>query len=326
MKTSSKVALLVLTASAVAATMAHLFFPGGLPAIWAKVTGPAEAPPPEPSRSAALEMRLGNAPDGDDELHRAERALDAGEFGLATDLFLAARADGNASIRERAERELHDAVLAWALTLGVEAPSPPPADPDGEVARAVRAAEDSPGEKAWYDAAMLAAGCGVRTKLRYLTRQAVTCALPNGPVATRLKAVLPIAGNRAATLREAMVAAGFVEDPVASAAGPVKPPQAPQPAGRAFAPPAGKFRPETRARLVRAVDLERKGTEEFDQCGPDDPKRKEHLKAAIGYLRDARDIYQEAEDEDPDSRDLAEHLHRVMEMISHVNKERTLGD
>jgi hypothetical protein len=91
-------------------------------------------------------------------------------------------------------------------------------------------------------------------------------------------------------------------------------------------PPAGNFKPETKAKLSQAVELEKKGTLEYDQSGPDNVNRKEHRKAALDYLKQARDIYEAAQEEDSDNSSLDRRMHDVLEMISHLRKEMNLGD
>src|SRR5206468_1218645 len=90
--------------------------------------------------------------------------------------------------------------------------------------------------------------------------------------------------------------------------------------------PVGRFKPETKSKLDQAVDLEKKGALEYDLSGPDNPQRKQHRKSALDYLKQARDIYQAAEEEDETSPSLGRRLQQVMEMISHLNKESSLGD
>src|SRR5439155_1410988 len=94
---------------------------------------------------------------------------------------------------------------------------------------------------------------------------------------------------------------------------------APKPVARSTAPiyvPNGNFKPTTKAKLGEAVDLEKRGAFEYELCGPDNPQRKEHRKASLDLLKQARAIYQSAEEEDADSTDLARRLQAVMEMIS----------
>ncbi len=325
MKTLPVVSLIVVATVAVAAGMVHLTFPGGLPALYRQYAARTPAPAPAPRTPAAKAPAEGTSL-GETELRDAERAYDAGDFARSVDFFLAARADAGPAFRERTARGLQKAVLAWALTSNVEPPSPLPDDPDGEVARRQAAADASPSEQAWYDVTIYAAGCGSSRKLPFVAQQALTSAVAGGPVERRLTSVLDRGGPRARLLREAMTGIGLLDpvDPVAAAskpnAAPVRPP------AKVLRAPGGSFKPATKAKLVQAVELERKGTEEYDKSGPDNAQRKEHRKAAVALLKQARDIYQEAQEEDPDSSDLGGRLRAVMEMISHLHKETSLGE
>jgi hypothetical protein len=325
MKTFPVVCLIVVATAAVAAGMVHLTFPGGLPALYEQYAARAPVTKPAPAPSTATAPAEGPSL-GETELRDAERAYDAGDFARAVDFFLAARADTGPAFRERPARGLQKAVLAAALTSNVEPPSPLPDDPDGEVARRQAAADASPSEQAWYDVTIYAAGCGSSRKLPFLAQQALAAAVAGGPVERRLKAVLDRGGPRARLLRDAMTGIGLLEpvDPVAAAS---KPNTAPvKPAAKAIRTPGGSFKPATKAKLAQAVELENKGTAEYDLSGPDNAQRKQHRKAAVEYLKQARDIYQEAQEEDPDSSDLGGRLRTVMEMISHLHKEMSLGE
>jgi hypothetical protein len=324
MKTSHKAALLAVATLGVATGMVHLFLPGGLPALFAKAPTPPSSTPD--AASAASTARPGPEEGPETELRTAERAYDAGEFSRAVDLFVIARADNTGDARLRATKGLQKAALAWALTAGALPASPAPENPDDEVARRQAEVEANPSERGWYDLTLLAAGCGLARKLPYFAEQAVRCAQSGGPVETRLSKELEKSGPRGSLLRDAMVAQGFLApvDPVAAAA--VPHPAAAKPATSPLSPPSGVFKPQTRVKLSQAVELERQGTAEFDLTGPDEPKRREHRKAAIDCLVKARNIYQEAEEEDPGSVELSRRLRAVMEMISHLHKESVLGD
>lgn len=319
--------VLVLVATVgVSAGAVHAFFPGGLPAVYerfaARESAAKPAPPPAPAAPPAEGQALGET-----ELRDAERAYDAGDFARSVELFVAARADSGPALRDRITRGLQKAILAWALTSNVEPPSPLPDDPDGEVARRQAAADAAPGEQAWFDVTMYAAGCGSSRKLPYLAQQALACAVGGGPVEQRLKLVLARGGPRANILRDAMSEMGLLEpvDPVAAAERPKTAGTKPA-AKTSIATPGGAFKPATKTKLAKAVELERKGTAEYELSGPDNAQRKQHRKAAVELLKQARDIYQEAQEEDPDSPDLGSRLRTVMEMISHLHKEMSLGE
>jgi len=334
MKTPAKIVLLCVATLAVAAGTVHLFLPGGLPAAVEKALASSASKERSTPSAPARTDESSTPAAGGNELIAAERAFDAGEFSKAVDGFLAARADADADYRARAESGLKKAMLAWALTVNPAPPKELPADVDAEIARRQKEVEATPSEQAWYDLTMFAAGVGAKYKLKTFTRQAIDAALRDGPVETRLRKVLERSGPRAALLKEAMLAGGFLDaepvDPVAAATKP-RPEQGKKPApftpGKAsITTPVGRFKPETKAKLDQAVDLEKKGALEYDLSGPDNAQRKQHRKAALDYLKEARDIYQAAEDEDENSPSLNARLREVMEMISHLNKESSLGD
>ncbi len=333
MKTSSKAVLLVVATLGVAGAAVHMFLPGGLPAAIEKAFASGAAKP-RPASAPRADERPAAQPSGASELQQAERDYDAGDFAAAIDGFLAARADADPDWRERAERGLRKAVLAWALTAGAAPPASMPADVDAEIARRQKDVEAAPSEHAWYDLTMFAAGCGAARKLPFLAQQAVSSALRDGPVETRLRKILERAGSRTNVLKEAMTTEGFLDrepvDPVAAASAPRPDSATGKPAAAAsripISVPIGAFSPATKAKLEQAVDLEKKGAIEFDLCGPDEPKRKEHRKAAVELLKQARDIYQAAQEEDPDCSPLGRRLQVVMEMISHLHKEMSLGE
>jgi hypothetical protein len=332
MKTSVKIALLVVATLGVAGGTVHLFLPGGLPAAIEKALASHQEKPKAPPTTTTEERPA--PPSGDSELKTAERAFDAGDFSKAVDGFLAARADADPDYRERAERGLRKAILAWALTVNAAPPEEKAQDVDAEIARRQKQAETTPSEQAWYDVTMYAAGCGASKKLPFLAQQAISSALRDGPVEIRLKKVLERAGSRTTLLKDVMTTEGFLDkevvDPVAVAAAPrpdgAKAPALNTPRKAPVSMPVGKFTKPTLTKLEQAIDLEKKGAIEYDLCGPDNAQRKEHRKAALDYLKQARDIYQAAQDEDPDSPSLGRRLQQVMEMISHLHKESNLGE
>jgi len=332
MKTSVKLFLLCVATLGVAGGTVHLFLPGGLPAAIEKaLASRAAKPTPVPPQPAAERAA---PPTGESELKTAERAFDAGDFARAVDAFLAARADADPDYRERAARGLHRSILYWALTVNPAPLDAKPEDSDAEIARRQKQTESAPSEQAWYDLTMYAAACGASRKLPFLAQQAVSTALHDGPVEVRLKKVLDRAGSRTALLRDAMLEEHFLDkepvDPVASAAAPrpdgvdrskpSTPPKVP------ISIPIRKFTPATYTKLEQAIDAEKKGVIEYDLSGPDNAERKKHRKAALEYLKQARDIYQAAQAEDETSPSLGRRLQQVMEMISHLNKETNLGD
>ena len=323
MKTPTKILLLALVTIAVVLAMVHAFFPGGLPRLIDRFSAPNTAPAAQPAPAPTVTVP---SPTGATELRQAETAYDAGDFGRAVDFYAVARADADPDVRSRATRGLQKAILAWALTLDVPLPTPLPDDPDADVALRQAKADKSPSEKAWYDLTIYAAGCGSARKLPFLTRQAIDWAQPGGPVEKRLTSVLATSGSRAGMLRAAMQAQGFLGpvDPVAAAEKPH--PAARSPARTKLVPPSGSFTPATKSKLSDAVEFETEGAREYDLSGPDNADRKLHRKASLRLLIQARDIYEIALEEDPNSVALDRRMHDVMEMISHLRKEMNLGD
>jgi hypothetical protein len=323
MTTPAKATVLFFVSVFVAGFMIHLFLPGGLPRVLDKLT--SSAPEPRKVAPAAPATERPAAPSADETVREAEKAYDAGDFSRAVDLFVSARADSTAVLHDRAVRGLYKAVLAWALTKNAPLPSPIPDDADAAVAARQAAADRAPSERAWYDVLVYAAGVGATRKLPALAHEAIGCATGGGPVTTKLNEVLAAGGPRAAVLREAMDSERLLDpaDPYALAS---PHPAAKRPTAVAALPPSGNFKPETRMKLAQAMDLEARGKAEYDQTGPDNPQRKAHRKAAFDLIKQARDIYTAAQEEDPNSRDLDRRMHDVMEMLSSLHKEMAVGE
>lgn len=322
-----KVTALVFLSIGIVGLMVHLFIPGGLPGTLDQLTRPDPAKKTVAATPAEKAPEVA-APRATDYLKEAEKAYDAGDFAAAIDSYLAARADSNPDYRDRAVRGLQKAVLAWALTVNVPAPDPMPADVDAEIAMRQKKTEEYPSERTWFDLLTYAAGCGARAKLWYLSERAVGTALPRGPVEARLKSVLEIAGPRASPLREAMRANGFLEtEPVDPYAAAVKPkPTAPVVTKTSIKVPTGRFSEATKKKLADAVALETKGMAEYEQTGPDNPARKQHRRPALDYFKKAREIYDAASEEDPDSLMLRDRLTEVRKLILDLQKEMSIGE
>jgi hypothetical protein len=322
-----KVTSIVFLAIGIVLLMVHLFLPGGLPDALDRMTRlqsekkPAEAARPEKAPEVAASRTT-------DWLKDAEKAYDAGDFVRAIDAYLAARTDANPDYRDRGARGLQKAVLAWALTTNVPPPEPMPADVDTEVALRQKKTEEAPSERAWFDLLTYAAGCGARGKLWYLAERAVGAALRQGPVETRLRAVLEVAGPRASSLREAMRATGFLEtEPVDPYDVAVKPKPAPVSIAKPrVTMPSGKFSEATKKKLALALEYEIKGRAEYEQTGPDNPARKQHRRPALDLLKKAREIYDAASEEDPDSLMLRDRLTDVRKLILDLQKEMSIGE
>jgi hypothetical protein len=326
MTLGQKVTSLVFLSIAIAGLMIHLFLPGGLPNALDRLTRSETRKKPETVAPAAT--RPAEEPRRADWLKDAEKSYDEGDFLHAIDCYLAARADADPDYRDRGARGLQKAVFAWALTVDVAPPEPMPRDVDAEVARRQKATEDAPSESAWYDLLTYAAGCGARTKLWYLSERAIGAARRQGPVETRLRAVLAIAGPRAVFLRDAMRANGLLDtepvDPYTEAAKPKK--AATAPAKARISVPSGRFSEATKKKLAEAVELETKGTAEYEMTGPDNPARKQHRRPALDLLKKAREIYDAASEEDPNSLMLRDRLTEVRKMILDLQKEMSLGE
>jgi hypothetical protein len=323
-----KVTSLVFLSIGIVMLMIHLFLPGGLPNALDRLTKSDATKKPAPAAPVAKEPDAAAAR-ATDWIKDADKAYDRGDFVRAIDSYLAARADADSDYRDRGARGLPKAVLAWALTVDVPPPDPMPADPDAEIALRQKATEDAPSERAWYDLLTYAAGCGARAKLWYLSERAVGSALHQGPVEKRLRAVLEIAGPRAVPLRDAMRANGFLDtepvDPYETAAKP-KPAPSNAPAKTRIEVPSGKFSDATKKKLAEAVELETKGTAEYAMTGPDNPARKQHRRPALDLLKKARDIYDAASEEDPNSLMLRDRLQEVRKLILDLQKEMSLGE
>ena len=110
-------------------------------------------------------------------------------------------------------------------------------------------------------------------------------------------------------LRDAMTASLLLqpEDPVATAAKP-RPIVVPKSTKTPPSVPGGRFKPATKLELAKAVDLEIKGTAEYELTGPDNADRRTHRKKAVDLLKQAREIYDAALEEDSASSDLERRL------------------
>jgi hypothetical protein len=322
MSLSAKVALLTVASFAVAAGVVHLFWPGGLPALYERATrsAPAPAVPRTPAAPAAqTAAATPQTPEG--HLRAGDRAYDRGEFMEAAEQYVHARIDADDAGRGRATRGINKALLAWALTANAPSPDPAPRDPAAELASRQAAAELHPDEQTWYDLALFASGCGLAAKSVYPAQQAITLARAGGPVERRLLQVLPLAGPREPLLRTAMISQGFSVPGLPAA-------PAPETSAAKAAPraPRGHFSSAMVTRLGDAMTLQWKGTEEYNLAGPDSADRASHRKRALDHLRKARDIYQAAQEEDPESPDLSRRLAEVMEMLAQLRKDAVTGE
>ncbi len=337
--------LVVLVVGVVAGTVAFLHPQGLKGALGGKGPGAASgAPHPlavQSAPSSAQRPSPATSGNASTELAHAEKAYDAGDFGLAATHYMVASAvAANAPDRERADRGLRKSVLGDALVSEARVPDLPK-DADAEYRRRVAEAEARPTEEAFFELLRFAAAARLRTRLPYLAEQSIDLCHPGGPVERQLRAALSKGGQRRSVLRAAIVAMGMDVSDIPVAPGPVDDVMAtaelaprtspPSPNGiggtrRRDAIPHGQFSAAMRAKLQRAIELQRKGAEEYEKSGPDGQDRKAHRKLAHESLREARDIYQEAMDEDPNAMGLESRLTTVMSLLAQVNKDRTIDE
>lgn len=347
---------LVLAAAGAAVEVGH---PKGIAGAWRDLTAPKEEPSPAavPAQgTAAPAAPVASVepapiefwgPGATKELASGDRDYDRGDFETAFFTYHAARVlASNADERYRADRGVEKAVLAWALVRGAPSVSGKPEALVAEWKTRAAAAEAAPSEKAWLEAARWAAGAGLRDHLPYAVGQALDAARPGGFVQAHLEDAQKSAGAKAEFLAAAMASRGLGKGAplVASVPRPGGPrgtsqlPRDPDvddphgPGSRDDEPsgiggvnsrgiPFGAFSAATREKLRRAVSLQNKGTVAYKQAGPDSPNRATHRETALRLLKEARDVYLEAQREDDDSQDLDERLRETLQMIAQLNKD-----
>lgn len=325
----------------VAAATVHVMHPSGLEGAMRSFTGrpasgtaggtgarPADAPP----SGAPNGVPDPNAPrrTNREQIAQAERNWDRGDFDGAVSAYMAARAlAGDDAERSKAVEGLHKSLLAWALCLR------PPRDIAGEAAlsKLVSTAESYPSEKAWFDALRAAAALRSADRLPYLATQTIEAARPGGPVEGLLLDGIRDAGNRGEDLAAALTRRGLG---AGSRTGP-----APTGGGGTTAPPDtrsgiggtatagipyGSFSAGMRDRLRQAVENERLGRIEADLAAPEGKDRIAHARKGVAYLRQAREVYMAAKDEDPDSRGLDDRISRVTRLLSDLKKTLPIGE
>ncbi len=303
----------------------------------APAAGPADAGDGESGTGAAA--RLSNAELVAGQMTQADLAYDRGDFTIAVTFYmLATNAAPGAATRARAAKGLHRALLAWALT-----DAPPPADFAGRSAHArlaeLREQARSQGtEEAWLELALFAKAAGLDVEAPGAVGAALDLAVVGGPVERRILNVVPRAAQRQKPLREALslrgLGAGASGGTGSGATGlrhPTETDDGPSGiGGTGQAPrisvPFGAFSPAVRQRLKRAVVAEREGLEHFRLAGPEGTDRSTHRSAALRLLREARDIYSEALEEDEDSSAAQARLQQVMRALGQLNKEVVSGD
>lgn len=288
-------------------------------------------------------------PGATQELSWADRDYDRGDFDGAVSNYGSARVlAANADERYRAAKGLEKSLLAWAVIRGAPKVGGTPAELDAAYQKQLATAEASQDEKTWIDLVRWTSGAGLRDRLVYVVGQALDRARPGGHVQAVLEDSLLAAGTKRDLLAAAMASRGLGKGaplaalPVATASRPA-PSAATPPAsgiGGTAKPPAeesgiggvgqrgvpfGHFTADMRTKLRTAIELERKGTVAYGQAGPDSPNRADNRHTALTCLKEARDIYQAALEQDNDSRDLDERLKDVMRMLAQLKKDEGVG-
>lgn len=316
---------------------------GGVPKDSVTVPPPAPAADPgaAPPLPAPVEFTT-FGPGAARELTSADRDFDRGEFDGAFATYYACRIlAANAGERERADRGVEKAALAWALVRGAPRVEGRAADLESQWQQKLAAVEASPGEKAWLDLARWAAGAGLRDHLPYVVGQTLDSAHPGGHVQATLEEVAKGAGSKAAWIAGGMSARGLGTGGVtpAGARTPAVPPTGVPPYGtkpgtdepsgiggvNSRGIPFGQFTSATREKLRRAIDLQAKGTTAYRQATPDSPNRATNRETAMKCLKEARDIYLAAQTEDSESQGLDERLQETMLMIAQLRKDEGIG-
>lgn len=339
--------LSTLLAVAVAVALIEIAYPRGVvgllggwistPAVAPGTTEDPAAPEPE-TPPAPPPPPVAYGPGAATELGYADRDFDRGDFDGAVANYTTSKAlAGSADERSRAIRGLERSLLAWALVRGSPRVNGKPADLDAEYQRRLAAAESAPSEQAWVDLARWASGAGLRERLPHVVGQALELAQPGGALAAAALKTLPDAGSRRDALAGALASLGVASAPVAG--GPVASgPSVPDPtsgiggatsrteksgiggaAERGI--PFGAFTSATREKLREAVRLHREGKQSYEGAAPDNPHRVQNRDEAIAKLKAARDIYQAAQLEDENCKDLEERLKETMQMLAQLRKD-----
>lgn len=302
--------------------------------------GTAAAPAAKPAEPAKVEAAYG--PGASQELSWADRDYDRGDFDGAVANYGSSRVlSANADERYRANKGLEKSLLAWAIARGAPKVNGTAAELEGTYRKQLAAAEASSDEKLWIDLVRWTAGAGLRDRLPYVVGQALDRARPGGHVQAVLDDSILAAGSKRELLAGAMAARGLgkgvslVDLPVsgggahAAAGGSSGIGGTTKTAGEESGiggvntrgVPFGHFTAEMRTKLRAAVEAERKGTIAYRAAGPDSPNRADNRHTAVACLKEARDIYQAALEQDSDSRDLDDRLKEVMQMLAQLRKD-----
>lgn len=267
----------------------------------------------------------------DELVAKGHAAYDKARFASAsTNYLLATAAAPTPNDEEVAQRSLHRALLARFLV--EDSQTTVDGDPRAEYDRLAREAQSSPTEARWMAAAQVAATYGFRSETVHATEQALSGARRGGDVGRRLMAALSTAGSMQKHLEAAIRGAGLFgsseSSPTASGIGgaeTVDPDDEASGIGSVGnrGIPFGSFDEDMRRQLARAVELQKVGEYEYDLAGPEQEHRGRHRRIALGNLQEARDIYSNALDMDPDSKDVQRRMRKVMQMIAGLRKHST---
>lgn len=343
-------ALILVGLAAVAFGTAVMFHPQGLAGLRRDFLGeqPADAPTrrePEPEPAAPAGGRAAGARA---ELDYGDEEYDRGSFAAAVTFYGTARVvAADASERDRAEKGLEKALLAEALVSGASLPTGTAGREAAEYDRRLAAAEGHPTEDAWLELAHLAAAAGMRERLPYLVQRALDAAVSGGPVESQILRSAASGRRSAKVIHAALQARGLAAtlppvargghdplpepwDPVADQGGREDGPSGiggtgtrggPGPKGRAL---YGRFTDETKRELARARELEAEGMKEYELAAPDQADRNEHRKRALEHLKEAREIYSAALDEDPKAEAVEYRLREVLHVLAMLKKDTVI--
>lgn len=277
----------------------------------------------------------------DKQIRNGDVSYDQGDFDQAYTAYMIAMTSAQTEAqRLRAETGQQRAVLAWALTH-----DPPPADYADRTARdrlteLTARARARGTEDAWLEVALFAAGAALKSDLRDAVSSALDLAAGGGAVEMRLRAALAAAGPKERSLLAAMKARGLGAGLEAGAttaltgAGALRhPTDDDEPSGIGgvgSAPrvrvPFGAFTAEMREKLKGAAQAEADGLEHFRLAGPEGTDRGMHRREAHRLLKEARDVFNEALEMDPDAREVERRLQTIMRALGQLNKERVAGE
>lgn len=347
----SHVALLVVIVLGSAAGGIHLMHERGIVGAFEDWTsrpadsgGTAEAPdgntpaPIDPADPAAPPLKPGEKRTNAKQVADGETCMERGDFDGAVENFNVARLTaGSDAEKATALKGLDRAVLLWALT---QKP-PKNAGSASELTGLVQKAESAMSEQAWFDAFRLAAACRANDRLPYLGSNLLDMVRHDGPTERWWITMAAEDTRRTDALKKALAnrgvpLGGAAATPTATASGNdgeasgigVKPPadgtSGIRGAGRRGIP-YGNFTTEMREKLVKAVEWENGGRDEYALAAPDKQNRTEHAKNAVRLLQQAREVYVEALDQDPRASGLESRIAEVTRMISDTKKSLPAG-